>query len=46
MRLPLTPILVVILLGSAQLAMADTYPQLICTQYRDRSKLPADVAAP
>jgi hypothetical protein len=46
MRLLLTLVVVVSVLGPAHLALADTYPQLISTQYSDRSKLLADVAAP
>jgi hypothetical protein len=43
---PLTVALVVTILGTARLAVAGTYPQLISTQYPDRNKLPANFAAP
>jgi hypothetical protein len=46
MRLPLSAALVIAVLGRCQFALADTYPQLISTQYPDRNKLPADFAAP
>jgi hypothetical protein len=46
MRLPLTALLAAAALVRAQPSAAGGYPQLISTQYPDRTKLPAGFAAP